>query len=58
MFQWVKDLALSLLWCEFDPWLGKFHMPWVRQKKKKRKKERNEMKRKKGRKKEIRFLLF
>ena len=42
VFQWVKDLALSLLWCEFDPWLGKFHMPWVRQKKKKkeRKKER------------------
>ena len=22
--QWVKDLALSLLWCGFDSWPGKF----------------------------------
>ena len=25
--QWVKDPMLSLLWCEFDPWPGNFHMP-------------------------------
>ena len=36
--QWVKDLALSLqhlgslLWLEFDPWLGNFCMPWVQPK--------------------------
>ena len=24
--EWVGDLALSLLWCVFDPWPGKFHM--------------------------------
>ena len=35
--QWVKDPALSLLWCGFDPWPGKFHMLWVWQKKKKKK---------------------
>jgi len=41
--QQVKDLALSLqwfgslLWHEFDPWLGNFHMPWEWQKKKKKK---------------------
>ena len=23
----VKDLAWSLLWLVFDPWLGNFHMP-------------------------------
>ena len=33
--QWVKDLALSLLWlglllwCRFDPWPGNFCRPWV-----------------------------
>jgi len=33
--QWVKDPALSLqwfgllLWYGFNPWPGKFHMPWV-----------------------------
>ena len=33
--QWVKDLALSLLWlglqlqCGFDSWLQNFCMPWV-----------------------------
>ena len=33
--QWVKDLALSLLWlrplkwCRFDPWPGNFYMPWA-----------------------------
>ena len=35
MAQWVKDPALSLLWLgsllwyEFDPLSGNFHMPWV-----------------------------
>ena len=39
--QQVKDPALSLqrlgllLWRGFDPWPGKFHVPWVQQKKKK-----------------------
>ena len=43
MAQWVKDPALPLqqlgwlLWCEFDPWPGNFHMPRVWQKKKKKK---------------------
>ena len=32
--QWVKDLALSLLWCWFDPWPRKFCKLRVRQKKK------------------------
>ena len=36
--QWVKDLALSLLWCEFDPWSRNFCM-WQAQPKKER--ERN-----------------
>ena len=37
--QWVKDLALSLLWLwsllwhEFDPWPRNFHIPWVQPKK-------------------------
>ena len=35
--QWVKDLALSLLWCQFDPW--NFHRLQVQPKKKKKKKE-------------------
>ena len=40
MAQWVKDPALPLqqlgwmLWCEFDPWPGNFHMPRACQKKK------------------------
>ena len=34
--QWVKDLALSLLWCRFDLWPGKFHMPCAQPKKEKR----------------------
>ena len=25
MAQWVKDLALSLLWHRSDPWPGNFH---------------------------------
>ena len=25
---WVKDLALSMLWCEFNPWPRNFHMLW------------------------------
>ena len=44
MVHWVKDLVLLQL-ChrfqlqlEFDPWPRKFHMSWVRQKKKKKKK--------------------
>ena len=32
MSQWVKDAALSLLWCGFDPWPGNIHMPQVCQK--------------------------
>ena len=42
MGEQVKDLALSwhrlesLLWCRFDIWLGNFHMPGVRPKKKKK----------------------
>ena len=31
----VKDLALSLLWLEFDPWPGNFCVPWVWPKKRK-----------------------
>ena len=38
MAQWVKDLPLSLqwlklLWHEFDPWPGNFHMLWEQEKK-------------------------
>ena len=36
--QWVKDLALSLLWLRFDPRPGNFHIPPVQPKKKKEKK--------------------
>ena len=32
----VKDSASSLLWHRFNPWPGNFHMPRVRQKKKKK----------------------
>ena len=38
MVQWVKDLALSLLWlgsllwCQFKPWPRNFHMPQVQPK--------------------------
>ena len=32
----VKDLPWSLLWLGFSSWPGSFHMPWVRQKKKKK----------------------
>lgn len=34
--QQVRDLALSLLWWEFDPWLGSFRMLWAQPKKKKK----------------------
>jgi len=40
--QWVKDLALSLLWLRlllwrgFSPWLGNFCMEWAKPKKKKK----------------------
>ena len=33
MIQWVKDLALSLLWHRFDPWPGNFHVPQAEPKK-------------------------
>ena len=29
MAQWVKDPALSLLWCRFHLWPRSFHMPWA-----------------------------
>ena len=32
--RWVKEAALSLLWCRFVPWLGNFQMPWAWPKKK------------------------
>ena len=38
--QQVKDLALSLLWCRFDPWPGNFHMPWAWPKKEKEKEKK------------------
>ena len=28
----AKDLALSLLWLEFDPWPENFPMPWAQPK--------------------------
>ena len=36
MVQWVMSLQFlgSLLWHVFDPWPGKFHMPWVQPKRK------------------------
>ena len=43
MAQWVKELALWLLWLgsllrhAFDPWPRNFHMPWVQPKRKKKK---------------------
>ena len=46
MAQWVKDLALSLLWfrlllwCQFDSWPRNFHMLWTQLKKKKKKKKK------------------
>ena len=35
--QQVKELALSLLWCQFDPWPRNFHMLWAWPKKKRKK---------------------
>lgn len=32
MAQWVKDQMLTLLWQEFDPWSGDFHMLWLQPK--------------------------
>ena len=29
--QWVKDLALQLLWHRFDPWPRNVHMLWAPQ---------------------------
>ena len=37
--QWVKELALSLLWLGFDPWLRNFCVLQAWQKKKKKKKD-------------------
>ena len=31
--QWIKDLALSLLWLRFNPWPGNFFMLQARPKK-------------------------
>ena len=42
--EWVKDLALLLLWQEFNLWPGNFPMPWARPKKKKKKKKSHESK--------------
>ena len=36
--QQVKDLALSLLWHQFDPWPGNFCMLWVWPKQKQKQK--------------------
>ena len=50
--QWVKDLALSLLWlgslmwCGFHPWPGNFCTLWEQPKKKKKKKEKKEKEKK------------
>ena len=30
----LGDSALSLLWLQFYPWLGNFHLPWRGQKRK------------------------
>ena len=35
-----KDPVLSLLWHGFNPWPGKFHMPWMWPKKKKRRRKK------------------
>ena len=46
MAQWVKDLALSLLWlmsllsCGFNPWPGKFCMIYAQPKRKERKEKK------------------
>ena len=48
MAQWVKDLALSLLWLgsllwyHFGPWPGNFHVRGVQAKKKKKKERKKE----------------
>ena len=36
MVQQVKDPALSLLWCRFEPWPGNLYVPRARPKKKKK----------------------
>ena len=53
--QWVKDLALSLLWLRFDPWPWNFRMPHAWPKKERRKggrkvREKEERERRKERK--------
>ena len=59
MAQWVRDLALSLLWLGlllwhgFDPWPGNFHMLCMWQKKKKKKKEEEEEEEEEEKKKEV-----
>ena len=42
MAQWVKDLALSLLWLRFHPRPGNFRMSQAQPKKKKKKWERED----------------
>ena len=44
----VMDLALSLLWCKFDPLLRDFCMLWTQTKKKKKKKKKRKKEKKMG----------
>ena len=39
--QWVKVLALSLLWYKSNPWPQNFQMPWVQQNKQTNKTKQN-----------------
>ena len=43
----VKDLALSLLWCGFDPWPGNLPMPWAWPKRNNKQQKPNQNKQKK-----------
>ena len=54
MVQWVRDLALSLLWCRFDLWSGNFQKPQAWPKKKKKDKKRIEKKKEQLKKKKCR----
>ena len=42
VMQRVRDLALSLLWCGFDPWPGNFRMPQAQPKKRRREEGKKE----------------
>ena len=46
MVQWVKDLALSLQWCGFNPWPRNFHTLWARPPHERKRKKEREKKRK------------